>query len=290
MGVSVFEQLSESTWNSPAAHLSIYVSSKWTCRKETLTGIETGLSMLAHANMPLMFWNEACSAVFLINRLPSQPLGDLSPYEKLFKTKPNYSFLRTFGCLCFPNIRPFTKTKLQFRSVPCVFLGYSPLYKGYKCRDPTGRIFITRHVTFNEAIFPYNTPSPKVSPSPNATSKIHPKLIVIHPSQVTHHSSSPTVSSTNTTSTSVSPIPISTMPPSQSMSPLLAQPSPSSLTLPSTSSPIQLQPSQSAPINSHSMITRSKVGIFKPKAYLSTTSSSSSDVPPDIHAAMVLEG
>lgn len=47
--------------------------------------VETGLSMLAHAAMPLKFWNEAfCSAVFLINRLPSHPLGDISPYEKLF--------------------------------------------------------------------------------------------------------------------------------------------------------------------------------------------------------------
>lgn len=67
--------------------------------------VEAGLSMLAHASMPLMFWNEAfCSAVFLINRLPSHPLGDVSPHEKLFQTKPDYSYLRIFGCLCFPNL------------------------------------------------------------------------------------------------------------------------------------------------------------------------------------------
>ncbi|KAG8487351.1 hypothetical protein CXB51_021004 [Gossypium anomalum] len=57
--------------------------------------VEKGLSMLAHASMPLSCWTDAFGcAVYLINRLPSSPLGSLSPYEKLFHIKPNYSFLR----------------------------------------------------------------------------------------------------------------------------------------------------------------------------------------------------
>ncbi|KAG8492704.1 hypothetical protein CXB51_010346 [Gossypium anomalum] len=51
--------------------------------------VETGLSMLAQAFIPVTYWNEAFShAIYLINRLPSAPLGFVSPYEKLFQTKP----------------------------------------------------------------------------------------------------------------------------------------------------------------------------------------------------------
>jgi hypothetical protein len=42
------------------------------------------------------------------------------------------------------------------RSIKCVFLGYSSQHKGYRCLDPTiSRVYISRHVIFNETIFPY---------------------------------------------------------------------------------------------------------------------------------------
>lgn len=69
--------------------------------------VEISLSMLTHASLPLCYWHDAfSSAVFLINRLPSQHIGNITPYEKLFQSKPNYLFLRVFGCLYFPNLRP----------------------------------------------------------------------------------------------------------------------------------------------------------------------------------------
>ena len=37
----------------------------------------------------------------------------------------------------------------------CLFLGYSPLHKGYKCLDRSGRVYITVHVHFNKSEFPY---------------------------------------------------------------------------------------------------------------------------------------
>lgn len=110
--------------------------------------------MLAHVAMPLPYWNEAfSSAMFLINKLPSQPIGNLSPYELIFHKKLDYMFLKTFGCLCFPNLKPYNKNKLQFKSVPCVFLGYSLQHKGYKCQDHAGKIYISRRMLFNESIF-----------------------------------------------------------------------------------------------------------------------------------------
>ena len=116
-----------------------------------------GLSLLAHATVPLKFWDDAfLTAVFIINRLPTLVLNNDSPFFRLFNTKPDYTFLRTFGCAYWPNLRPYNTKKLQFRSKQCVFLGYSNLHKGYKCLDPaSGRVYISRDVLFDEKIFPF---------------------------------------------------------------------------------------------------------------------------------------
>ncbi|GJZ00977.1 hypothetical protein Tco_0518938 [Tanacetum coccineum] len=48
---------------------------------------------------------------------------------------------------------------MDFRSTPCVFLGYSPSYHGYHCLDiSTERLYIIRHIHFNEAQFPFDIP------------------------------------------------------------------------------------------------------------------------------------
>lgn len=116
---------------------------------------EIALTLLAKASIPLRFWDEAVStAVFLINRLPSSTLNHKSPFELLFQPKPDYAMLKVFGCLCFPYTRPFDNVKFQFKSVPCIFLGYCLGYKGYKCLDPVSKkVYIYRHVTFNDAKF-----------------------------------------------------------------------------------------------------------------------------------------
>lgn len=119
--------------------------------------VETGLALLAHASMPLKFWDEAfLTATFLINRLPTRVIDNKSPLERLFNISPDYSTLRVFGCACWPHLRPYNKHKLSFRSKECVFLGYSPLHKGYKCLDlSSGRVYISRDVIFDESIFPF---------------------------------------------------------------------------------------------------------------------------------------
>ena len=73
----------------------------------------------------------------LINRLPTPLLENKSPYEILFQRLPDYSFLKPFGCACFPNFVATSANKLQPRSVECVFLGYAPQTKGYRCFDPS---------------------------------------------------------------------------------------------------------------------------------------------------------
>jgi hypothetical protein len=73
----------------------------------------------------------------------------------------NNQILRTFGCACGPNLRPYNNHKLQFRSKQCTFLGYSLSHKGFKCLDPdSGRVYISRDVTFDESLFPFQNLGP----------------------------------------------------------------------------------------------------------------------------------
>jgi hypothetical protein len=126
--------------------------------------VEVGLSLLAHADMPLKFWDEAfLTAVFLINRLPSRVIENDTPYQRLFGKTPDYTFLRTFDCAVWPNLRPYNSRKLEFWSKRCVFLGYSNLHKGFKCLDPsTGRVYVSRDVVFDETVFPFSMLHPNV--------------------------------------------------------------------------------------------------------------------------------
>ena len=79
--------------------------------------VEVGFSLLAHASMPLKFWDEAfLAATYLINRMPSKVIDNSTPLELLFGQKPDYSALRIFHCACWPNLRPYNSRKLQFRS------------------------------------------------------------------------------------------------------------------------------------------------------------------------------
>lgn len=75
------------------------------------------------SNMPLIYWSECVlTTVFLVNRTPSLLLNKLSPYEVLFHKAPDYSFLRSFGCLCYVSTHHKDRNKFTPRAVPCEIL------------------------------------------------------------------------------------------------------------------------------------------------------------------------
>lgn len=52
------------------------------------------------------------------------------------------------------------KDKFEPRSFPCIFMGYSDKHKGYRCLYiSTGRVYISRHVVFDEMKFLFNASS-----------------------------------------------------------------------------------------------------------------------------------
>jgi len=123
--------------------------------------VETGLALLAHAHVPIKFWDDAfLTATYLINRMPTRVIDNTIPLEHLFHTPPNYTLLRVFGCACWPHLRAYNNRKLSFRSKESVFLRYSSLHKDYKCLDrDSGRVYISRDVIFDEQVFPFHRDS-----------------------------------------------------------------------------------------------------------------------------------
>lgn len=214
--------------------------------------LHTSLTLLAQAHLPFRFWWDAvAAAVYLINRLPSPTTNHQSPFQVLHHTSPDYNFLHSFGCACFPLLTPYNKHKLQFKSSKCVFLGYSTVHKGYKCLSQTGRLYISDSVIFNEQEFPY------VSMFDGSSSASFSSL---SPSISPHYMSS---------SISLSPAPsssFSTSSPTSSIDPSLSI-SPASQSSSSSTHSSNIPP----PTNTHSMTTRAKNGISKPKIFLSET-------------------
>jgi histone deacetylase 1/2 len=79
--------------------------------------VEVGLALLANASVPLKFWDEAfLRAAFLTNLLPSKVGNGDSPVKRLLHTKPSYESLRVFDCAYWPNLHPYNKRKLSYRS------------------------------------------------------------------------------------------------------------------------------------------------------------------------------
>ena len=83
--------------------------------------IETARTFLIDAKFPAQFWVDAAyDACIAINRLLTHVLDGFSPIEKLFHKTLDYSFLKLFGCACFPNLTHDSKHKLEPRSKQCI--------------------------------------------------------------------------------------------------------------------------------------------------------------------------
>ena len=113
-------------------------------------------------------------------------LGFQSPWEKMYSKAPSVHALKSFGCACYPFLRPYNKNKLQPRSTTCIFLGYPPLSKGYICLDPTSnKIYIACHVLFNETLFPLATNPNLTNPHVPFSSSLSDWLSYLVPTSLT---------------------------------------------------------------------------------------------------------
>ncbi|KAL0641711.1 hypothetical protein Bca4012_102729 [Brassica carinata] len=115
--------------------------------------MEVARSMMFHENVQKRFWGDAVqTACYLINRVPTKILKNLSPFEVLNKSKPFIDHLRVFGCVCYVMTPGEQRNKLEAKSTKAMFIGYSITQKGYKCYDPEARrVMVSREVKFIES-------------------------------------------------------------------------------------------------------------------------------------------
>ncbi|KAM1666313.1 hypothetical protein ACFX1X_045967 [Malus domestica] len=237
--------------------------------------VETGLTLLHQASLPLTYWSYAFkTAVYLINRMPTHVLNNISPYKALFGDLPNYIKLRVFGCLCFPWLRPYNSNKLLPRSRPCLFLGYFSTQSAYLCLNlPSRRMFVSHHVRFDENTFPFSSRDSVIPsvPSPDSTawSAVTPAVISI-PAHIADVPPVPSHTSSQHAATQT---------PSE-VSELCLSPAPSPSATAHPPSPHHLIPTSIIPLppppppnnfNHHPMTTRAKNNIFKPKQLCTAT-------------------
>lgn len=71
-------------------------------------------------------------------------------------------------------------TSLIHEALNVSYFGYNDRYKGYRCLfPPTGRVYISRHVLFDESCFPFSTlyqslHSPAITPLRHSETPLHP--------------------------------------------------------------------------------------------------------------------
>ncbi|KAE8697713.1 hypothetical protein F3Y22_tig00110610pilonHSYRG00140 [Hibiscus syriacus] len=275
--------------------------------------VELGLVLLAQASLPMKYWSYAMvTAAHLINRLPTKVLDGITPFEKLYKKMPDYSSLKVFGCQCFPHLRPFQNHTLSFRSQSCTNLGFSPQHKGFQCLADDGRVYISRHVVFNEEVFPFAGKDSNLSITPSnmfrsqaipitgdlrkwqhGTSSIAGEGIV-HEGVIDEVMCQPHFAAAlpvDIDSPNESPDAVETGLPDESSD--VAEVS-DEHDIESGSMPTDLRVSTRQPEhastssvqsthNSHSMLTRSKCGVFKPKTY---SSYFEAEIPSTVQEAM----
>ncbi|GJU50498.1 putative RNA-directed DNA polymerase [Tanacetum coccineum] len=89
--------------------------------------LETARALRFEANLPTRFWGECVlTAAYVINRMPSDVIGNKTPYEVLYNQKPNYDNMRVFGCLAYYKSTETNRDKFKMKGRPGVFLGYPP--------------------------------------------------------------------------------------------------------------------------------------------------------------------
>ncbi|GKB94337.1 retrovirus-related pol polyprotein from transposon TNT 1-94 [Tanacetum coccineum] len=119
-------------------------------RNRTL--VEAARKMLIFSKAPMFLWAEVvATACYAQNRSLIYTRHNKTPYEMVHDKKPDLTFFRVFGALCYPTNDSGDLGKLQPTADIGIFVGYAPSRKGYRIYNKrTRRIMETIHIQFDE--------------------------------------------------------------------------------------------------------------------------------------------
>ena len=140
-------------------HLSSYVDiqQNGVAERKNRHLLEVARSLMFSTHVPKHFWGKAVlTTTYFINRMPSRVLKFQTPCQVLLQIFPHTKIIssldpKIFRCSVFVHIHQQYRSKLDPKSIKCIFLGYSPNQKGYKCYSPiTKKVYNMMDVTFFE--------------------------------------------------------------------------------------------------------------------------------------------
>nr|GFA42882.1 retrovirus-related Pol polyprotein from transposon TNT 1-94 [Tanacetum cinerariifolium] len=136
-------------------------------RNRTL--VEAARTMIIYSKAPMFLWAEAvATACFTQNRSLIHTRHNKTPYELVHNKKPDLTFVRVFGTLCYPTNDSQNLGKLQPKADIGIFVGYAPNKKGYRIYiKRTQRIMESIHVQFDELTEHMAPVRPSPGPAPN---------------------------------------------------------------------------------------------------------------------------
>ncbi|XP_039309258.1 uncharacterized protein LOC113005856 isoform X1 [Solenopsis invicta] len=115
---------------------------------------ERARCMLLNSKVSKSFWTEAVqTAVYLINRSPTEAIKGKVPAELWYGEKPDVQKLRIFGCIAYLRLpKELIGGKFDSRSKKCRMMGYCP--NGYRLWCPEEKRIILGHdIIFDETRF-----------------------------------------------------------------------------------------------------------------------------------------
>lgn len=124
-------------------------------------------AMLISSGLPKNLWGEALlSANYILNKLSHRKTYKI-PYELWKYHKPNYKYLRVWGCLNKVVVPKLKKVQIWPKTIDCVLIGYAYHSSAYrfmvhKSKIPdvhVNTIIESKDTTFFENVFPYNLQS-----------------------------------------------------------------------------------------------------------------------------------
>ena len=148
--------------------------------------------------MPLQFWGEAINtAIHVLNQVSSRTLHGDTPYTKWYGVKPDVSYFRVFGSLCYAHIPKPLRCKLDSKARECIFVGYCLTSKAYRLWCPQQKkIVIARNVIFYEE----NSSHFSTQTSSSSSSSFLPNYSLIFPLTLVASQNSFLVNTNNTNS------------------------------------------------------------------------------------------